>query len=113
MISELAVAHGWTEDDLWYAKSTAIIYEEFEDVGVVILSEISNIYIMTAFSKDNKHTLGMWRIIRNILTNYRDKLLLTSYTQNREKLLKASERYNYILGEGNIVIFPTQGQKNE
>lgn len=104
---EASIAHGWAEGELDYARDASIIYQEF-DVGVVILNEVNNCYVMTAFSTDNMHSLSMWRLIRNILTKYRDKPLLTSYTTNRQKLLKASERYNYILGEGDIVIFPQQ-----
>ena len=104
--------HGWDVGALEYTKNNSIIYEEF-DIGMVALTEIYNVYIMTAFSIGDNHSLAMWRLIRSILTNYRDRPIITSYTDNREKLLKASEKYNYILGEGNIVIFPTQGQEHE
>lgn len=102
----LSIEHGWEEHDLENARKTSVVYKEF-DVGVVILSLFNDTYILTALSEDNKHTLSMWRTIRSILKTHRDKPIITYYTDNVEKLLKASERYDYFL-EGGLVIFPTK-----
>lgn len=103
-LQEMSELHGWSKEDLTMAKKTSVVYREFKE-GVVVLSDLGTIYVMTAFSIDNNHSMDMWRVIRSILKNYRDKPIITSYTSNREKLLKASERYNYSLGKGDIVIF--------
>ena len=109
-LQKMSENHGWPKEDLLIAKKTSVVYREFKE-GVVILSDLGTIYVMTAFSEGNKHSLSMWRVIRDILKNYRDKTIITSYTDNREKLLKASERYNYSLGKGDIVIFNKQDKE--
>lgn len=108
-LQELSELHGWSREALAEAKENAFIYEEF-DSGVVILYDHFDYYVMTAFSEDDNHSLGMWRLIRSILIKYRDRPLYTSYTANREKLLKASERYNYTLMEGSLIMFPPNNQ---
>jgi len=106
-LQELSILHGWEENDLLLSKQTSVVYREFKE-GVVILSDMGAYYILSSFHKDDYYTLDMWRTIRSILINFRDKDILVGFSSNEERLLRASEKYNYILEHKGLVLFPRQ-----
>lgn len=106
-LQEISVEHGWEEEDYRRAKAYSVVLREFKE-GAVILSDMGTYYILSSFHKNNYYTLSMWRVIVSILTNYRDKPIMVGFVDNEHRLMRASIKYNCILSDDGIVIFPKQ-----
>lgn len=102
---EMIDNHGWDRQELVVMRYHASIYREFTDGFVMLVPTADESDILVAASKDDIHSMNMWRVIRSIL-KARTRPIITQYERNFDKLFKASQRYGGIAKHDGIVIFP-------
>jgi len=97
--------HGWDKTLLLLDRYNSTLYREFDEGFVMVVTDPTGKWdILVATSIDDKHSMDMWRVIRNIL-NHRKRPIVTQYERNFDKLFKASKRYGGIAYPEGIVVF--------